>query len=307
MIQAILDKINQQIAEQLYLGASLAIFDKGMWQEHYIGQVTETEPARPELVYDIASVSKVVGVGTILYRLYGKGLLDLDAPFQTVYPAFHDPTVTVRQLVTHTSGIDPYIANRDELNREQLKASIQKISVTADKGFRYTDINLILLGFYLEELFGKSLSTILREEIFDPWGLHKTRFGAGADAVPTVKGQPAGRVHDPKAQVLGEHCGSAGLFSTLTDLKIFCQHYMSDADFADIATNFSSDKPRSIVWNLEGDWIDHTGYTGPFMMVNRKSQQAVIFLTNRTYLYDDRPLWIEKRAELMNTIKEVLR
>ncbi|MGG6547182.1 UNVERIFIED_CONTAM: beta-lactamase family protein, partial [Prevotella sp. 15_C9] len=65
-----------------------------------------------------------------------------------------------------------------------------------------------------------------------------------------------------------------------------------------------SSKPRSIVWNInDKDWLDHTGYTGPFIMVNRKEQKAAIFLTNRTYLYDDRTLWIAKRRELRDLIK----
>ena len=89
--------------------------------------------------------------------------------------------------------------------------------------------------------------------------------------------------------------------------QIFLQHYLED-DFAENLTqNISPSKPRSIVWNLEdGVWLDHTGYTGPFIMVNREAQKAAIFLTNRTYLYDDRPLWIAQRRELRDIIKKHL-
>lgn len=307
MSQAILDKIHSQIEENLYLGASLALYSNGQWQEYYIGQITENEPTQAGLLYDLASVSKVVGVGTVLIFLLQRGELQLDATLASYYPAFQDQTVTIRQLVTHTSGIDPYIPNRDELDFAGLKEAIHHIKVTDDKAFRYTDINLILLGFLLEDLYGQSLDVIVQQEIFEPWQMNRTRFGPVEGAVATVKGVPAGMVHDPKAKVLGIHTGSAGLFSDLLDLETFLHHYLTDTFAEDLTTNISSSKPRSIVWNIDDeDWLDHTGYTGPFIMVNRKAQKAAIFLTNRTYLYDDRPLWIAKRRELREVIKKYL-
>lgn len=307
MSQAILEKIHAQIAENLYLGASLALYADGRWQEYYIGQVTEDEPTQVGLLYDLASVSKVVGVGTVLIFLLQRGELQLDATLASYYSAFKDKTVTIRQLVTHTSGIDPYILNRDELDFVGLKEAIHHIRVTEDKSFRYTDINLILLGFLLEDLYGQSLDEIFKREIFEPWGMNLTSFGPVEGAVATVKGVPAGTVHDPKAKVLGTHTGSAGLFSDLGDLEKFLDHYLTDEFAENLTTNISSSKPRSIVWNIDDeDWLDHTGYTGPFIMVNRKAQKAAIFLTNRTYLYDDRPLWITKRRELRDIIKNYL-
>lgn len=285
----------------------MALFSNGQWQEYYLGQAEEHMEIKPGLVYDLASVSKVVGVGTVLIWLIQEGKIALDEPFPTYYPVFHDQTVTIRQLVTHTSGIDPFIPNRDRLDAAGLKAAMHELTVTADKSFKYTDVNLILLGFMVESLFGKDLDQILQEKIFEPWEMTETGFGPRQQAVATVKGQRAGLVHDPKAKVLGVHCGSAGLFSTLSDLELFLEHYLQD-DFAENLTiNVSSSKPRSIVWNIdEEDWLDHTGYTGPFIMVNRKAQKAAIFLTNRTYHYDNRPLWIEKRRELRDVIKENL-
>lgn len=307
MSQPILDKIREQITDNLYLGASLALYQDGQWDEHYLGTIDGERPTGPGLVYDIASVSKVVGVGTLLIFLIQSGKLDLDRTLQSYCPAFSDATVTIRQLVTHTSGIAPYIPGRDQLDKTGLKEAILAITVTDDKSFRYTDINLILLGFLLEELYQAPLDQLIEKEIFEPWQMVETSFGPRDGAVPTVQGQATGIVHDPKARVLGTSCGSAGLFSTIKDLKIFLEHYLRD-DFAkNLTINLSHDKPRSIVWNIdEGDWLDHTGYTGPFVMVNRKKQTAAIFLTNRTYLYDDRPLWIKKRRELRDVIKKYL-
>ncbi len=307
MREAIFQKIQEQMAENLYPGASLSLYADGAWQDSYFGQTQEGQPTRAGLLYDLASVSKVVGVGTVLIFLLQVGKIELDATLKSYYPAVADETLTIRQLVTHTSGIDPYIPHRDELDEAGLREAINQIKVTDQKDFRYTDINLILLGFMLEEIYGQSLDQIFQQEVFEPWQMKRTSFGPVTEAVPTVKGQPAGIVHDPKARVLGVHTGSAGLFSDLTDLQMFLQHYLEDDFAANLTQNLSPSKPRSIVWNLEDeDWLDHTGYTGPFIMVNRKAQKAAIFLTNRTYLYDDRPLWIAKRRELRDIIKKHL-
>ncbi len=74
----------------------------------------------------------------------------------------------------------------------------------------------------LEEFFGLELDEIFQSEVFDPWEMKKTTFGPVENAVATSPNIPVGTVHDPKARVLGTHCGSAGLFSDLTSLEKFC-------------------------------------------------------------------------------------
>lgn len=303
-MKIILEKIQSQIAENLYPGASLALYRQGKWQSYYLGYSQEDQATEPGLIYDVASVSKVLGVATVAIQLLAEGVLDLDQPLQTYYPVFADKTVTIRQLLTHTTGIDPFIPNRDRLSADQLVEAINQIMVTPNKAFLYTDINFLLLGFMLEHILEQSLDKMFEERVFGPLGMRDTSFGPRPGAVPTLKGISNGLVHDPKARVLGCHAGSAGIFSTLEDLKVFCQYYLSHDFGCDLETNYGHpERPRSLGWNLEGDWLDHTGYTGPFIMVNRVSQEAVVFLTNRTYDYDDRPLWIEKRAELMAVMK----
>ena len=254
----------------------------------------------------MASVSKVVGVATICAFLHVKGELPLDRPFKELYPRFAHEKTTIRELLTHTSGLDPYIPNRDQLDARQLKEALENLQLKEDKRFHYTDVNFLLLGFWLEEAFGQSLDDLFEELIFAPWKMAETRFGPVEKAVPTVRGLASGSVHDPKARVLGCHAGSAGLFSTVPDLERFLEHYLKD-DFArDLSQNFAPEegKTRALGWNLEGDWLDHTGYTGTFIMYNRKRQEAVIFLSNRTYEKDERAQWILDRNSLMDLIKQ---
>lgn len=306
----ILSKVEEQIAQQIYPGASLALYTRGEWQEYYLGESNpeRSEKSRAGLVYDLASVSKVVGVGTILAVLFHEKKLDLDAPLTQYYPAFHDNSVTVGQLATHTSGLDPFIPNRDALNAAELKEALNHLKVLDSKRFRYTDVNFLLLGFMVEEIFHSALSDIFEQKIFQPWGMKETAFGPVAQAVPTVRGVKAGIVHDPKARVLGRHAGSAGLFSTVRDLKLFLEHYLQDDFAATLTKNFSKEigKTRSLAWDLDKEWLQHTGYTGTFIMFNRLQQKVVIFLSNRTYEKDERAQWILDRNELMDLIKQNL-
>ena len=187
-----------------------------------------------------------------------------------------------------------------------MKTALENLQLKENKSFHYTDVNFLLLGFWLEEAFGQSLDDLFEELIFAPWQMAETRFGPVKKAVPTVRGVASGSVHDPKARVLGRHAGSAGLFSTVADLERFLEHYLKD-DFArDLSQNFAREegKTRALGWNLEGEWLDHTGYTGTFIMYNRKSQEAVIFLSNRTYEKDERAQWILDRNSLMDLIKQ---
>ena len=308
MKQEIIQKIEQQIEAGIYPGASFAYYRDGEWSDCYLGEANPEigEQTCQGLVYDLASVSKVVGVGTVITFLWHQGELDIEKSVTEFLPDSDYPDITIRQLLTHSTDLDPFIINRDQLNAEELKEAMFHLNRREKRAFLYSDVHFLLLGFLLENYFEKNLDQILQEQVFDPWKMKETQFGPVSSAVPTVRGQKAGVVHDPKARLLGKHAGSAGLFSTVKDLKIFLEHYLQD-DFADgLSQNFSdlSDKERSLAWNLEGDWLDHTGYTGTFIMWNRKKQEAAIFLSNRTYEKDERAQWIIDRNQVMDLIRE---
>ena len=308
MKQEIIQKIEQQIEAGIYPGASFAYYRDGEWSDCYLGEANPEigEQTCQGLVYDLASVSKVVGVGTVLTFLWHQGELDIEKSVTEFLPDSDYLDITIRQLLTHSTDLDPFIINRDQLNAEELKEAMFHLNRREKRAFLYSDVHFLLLGFLLENYFEKNLDQILQEQVFVPWKMKETQFGPVSSAVPTVRGQKAGVVHDPKARLLGKHAGSAGLFSTVKDLKIFLEHYLQD-DFAEgLSQNFSdlSDKERSLAWNLEGDWLDHTGYTGTFIMWNRKKQEAAIFLSNRTYEKDERAQWIIDRNQVMDLIRE---
>ena len=308
MKQEIIQKIEQQIEAGIYPGASFAYYQDGAWSDCYSGEANPEigEKTREGLVYDLASVSKVLGVGTVLSFLWSEGKLELDQSIKVYLPETDYPDITIRQLLTHATDLDPFITNRDQLSSDQLREAMFHLNRREKRAFLYSDVHFLLLGFWLESYFNKDLDKILQEQVFEPWVMKETQFGPVSSAVPTVRGQKAGVVHDPKARLLGKHAGSAGLFSTVKDLKIFLEHYLQDDFAADLSQNFSdlNDKERSLAWNLEGEWLDHTGYTGTFIMWNRKKQEAAIFLSNRTYEKDERAQWILDRNQVMDLIRD---
>ena len=304
----IIKKIEEQIEAGIYPGASFAYFKDHQWTEFYLGQSDPEHGMQTEagLVYDLASVSKVVGVGTLLIFLWYQGKLDLERPVTDFLSECDYPDISIGQLLTHATDLDPFIPNRDQLSADELKKAMFHLNRREKPAFLYSDVHFLLLGFVLEKMFDEDLDALLQEKIWNLWGMNETQFGPVSQAVPTVRGKKAGMVHDPKARLLGRHAGSAGLFSTVKDLQIFLEHYLAD-DFArDLSQNFSplDDKERSLAWNLEGDWLDHTGYTGTFIMWNRQKQEAAIFLSNRTYEKDERAQWIVDRNQVMDLIRK---
>lgn len=316
--------IKAYIASGVFPGASFAFVDKGKISKHTFGNdrlKPEIVSLKPDMAYDLASVSKVVGTGTVLIDLILSGQVALDALLTDYYPEFEGQgaeRLTIRQLVTHTSGINPFIKNRNDLSYSELRAALNRVDASLDKVFHYSDVNFILLGFMLEAMYHKDLSAVLQDQVFKPFNMTHTGFIAPEHTVSTAWELPKGVVHDPKARVLGNHTGSAGLFSTLDDLVNFSQAYFEDDRYLALLKDYSlTQDMRSISWDiLKGDeankrdvtsqWLLHTGYTGTFVMINLKTQQAVIFLSNRVHLKDDRPGWIMDRNLLINSFVKAM-
>ena len=322
-----LELVKAYVASGTFPGASFAIVNGQAIEKYVIGyECLRPEPVllQTDMSYDLASVSKVVGTGTVMIDLVLSGQVELDALLIDYYPDFKGPgstKLTIRQLLTHTSGIDPFIENRHNLAYDELRAALNQVTVTSDKTFHYTDVNFILLGFMLEEIYGQDLADILQDRVFKPFNMHHTSFVAPDKTVATAWNLPKGLVHDPKAQVLGRHTGSAGLFSDLDDLIAFSQAYFANPVYLSLLKDYAkANKARSLAWDLVGletsaesskkqvgQWLMHTGYTGTFILLNLKTQQAVIFLSNRVHLRDERKQWIADRNVLIQAFLKMMK
>lgn len=320
-------KIEEMLKDAVFPGATYTFIDKEKTETRLIGSAAilpEREDLREGMLYDLASLTKVIVTTTLLLQLHEEGRVGFEDPVQVYLPAFPSAEVTIRHLLTHTADLQGYIKNRDALSAEELAAALTSLEAGANLGKKvvYTDTGLILAGFIIEKLTGKSVSENFEERIKHPLAMTESSYHP-TDAlrcVPTQnhpsRGVIRGVVHDPKALVLGGHCGSAGLFAPMNDLIRFSQMLLHFGEWEgqrilrkETVQTLLQDwgnvqgQPRSLGWNLfregEGFVLWHTGYTGTFMILDPNRQKAFLLLSNRVHLEDRRPEWIAVRDELI--------
>lgn len=321
-------QIDAYLKEDVFPGVSFS-FIRGGEREAVTKGLAQVLPKKEllteALLFDVASLTKVICTTTVVLQLMEEGMLELDAPIRTYYPSFQDPTITIRHLLTHTGDINTYIENRDALSQKELIAAYNHVESGKKRGIesKYTDTGTILLGLMLEELLGKTAVDIFEERVLTPLEMTDSCFlpSDPAQTVPTElhakRGLIRGKTHDPKAFVLAERAGNAGLFANLTDVEKFVtmylnrgiyreQRFLQEATILMLLKDHSSavNHPRSLGWDLKMGsdgtmYLFHTGYTGTFILMDILSQEAFILLSNRVHPVDKRAEYIEKRDQLI--------
>jgi CubicO group peptidase (beta-lactamase class C family) len=187
-------------------------------------------------LWDLASLTKVVATTTAAAQLVERGKLDLDAPVQRYLPEWTGPgkdDVTVRHLLTHTSGLPsfrPY--DRETKNADSLAALLFGTALERAVGERmvYSDIGAFVLGEIVERVSGEQLDDYFARHVARPLKLRETMFAPPASLRPRVAptevdslrgGLVRGAVHDERAYYLGGVAAHAGLFGSAHDLARF--------------------------------------------------------------------------------------
>lgn len=270
--------------------------------------VPAREPLHPGMQYDLASLTKVVGTVPVIQQLMQHRLVSLDDPVTRFLPMFSDQRVTVRNLLTHTSGLHGYIPHRNQLSPQELTTAFitqQRVDDSLNRQIRYADVNFLLLGWIIEQVLGTTVADAVNELVTTPLGMMDTGYHPTVSrSVPTEKqpqrGLIRGQAHDPKGYILGDDCGCAGLFSTLEDLVCFGHHLiatglngrlspaMVEMLFTD-QTPIAGKHSRSLGWKLLHSPADghlliaHTGFTGTWIILDRQEQSGMVVLTNRVH------------------------
>jgi len=306
-----------------YPGASVvvgrkgaAVFEKGFGKLSWSESSTAVDAQRT--IYDVASLTKVVGTTTAIMILFDEKKIGLDDPVVNYIPTFgggDKDKVTIRQLLTHTSGLP---AGRDiwRIAQTPLEARALVLSTSLEgrpgAQYIYSDLGADVLGLIVEVVAGEPLDKFLSRRVFEPLGMNETMFRP-ADSLrsriaPTEvtppRGYPLrGEVHDENAYALGGVAGHAGLFSTAADLSVFAQMMLNGGEYNGVQI---ISKPtvelftsrafghRALGWDTaEGDYgsgrflgptaYGHTGFTGTSMWIDPKREMFVILLTNRVH------------------------
>lgn len=233
--------VEDGIRRGAYPGAVLVVGrrDTILFAQGY-GRLTWSDrSARPDpdsTIWDLASLTKVVATTTAAMLLVDRGRLRLDAPVVQYLPEFNGrgtASITVRHLLTHTSGLRPTLPLQKEA--KDSAAALRLVLATTPTlpvGARvvYSDLNAILLGEIVRRVSGEPLETFVTREVLLPLGMRQSVYRPPARLRPRIaptnlwRGHPiAGEVNDPNAGRLGGVAGHAGLFATGADVARFAR------------------------------------------------------------------------------------
>ncbi|MEU6771553.1 serine hydrolase domain-containing protein [Streptomyces sp. NPDC046759] len=268
-------------------------------------------PATVGTPFDLASLTKLFTSVAAVQQIE-RGTLGMDARVGDYLPDFHAAAahrVTVRQLLTHTSGLRPELPLYDCPDDAGRLALLRAEHPTGRPGrYLYSDLNMLLLQAVLERITGRGLDVLVRDGITRPLGMTSTTFGPCPGAAATEdqrrpwakadRGMLRGVVHDENAWALGGVAGHAGLFSTARDLAVFCRALLTGGsygparilgpDFVELLLT-----PPGLGFAVDQSWFmgelaghgaaGHTGFTGTSLVLDPRTDTFLVLLANTVH------------------------
>ncbi|MFE0171761.1 serine hydrolase domain-containing protein [Streptomyces sp. NPDC059002] len=303
-------------------GPVIAAEEAEGWAVRYAAYDAETDagvelprewrvPMRTSTPFDLASLTKLFTTVAAVQQLE-RGTLGIDALVGAYVPEFRaaaEHGITVRQLLTHTSGLRPELPLYDCPDHAARLAALRtEAPVTEPGAYVYSDLNMLLLQHVLERLTRRPLDVLVREGITRPLGMTGTGFGPRPDAAATEdqrrpwakadRGMLRGTVHDENAWALGGVAGHAGLFSTARDLAVFCRTLLCGGsygrarilgpDFVELmltapGLGFAIDKAWFMGELAGGGAAGHTGFTGTSLVLDPVTDTFLVLLANTVH------------------------
>ncbi len=281
-------------------------------------------PMTGDTVFDLASLTKPIATAVAVMQLAEQGKLNIDDPVARYWPSFKangKNTITIRQLLTHYSGLNPDLPMRPPwtgYTTAMDKILSERPVFPPGRVYIYSDINYEALGELVRLVSGLPLDEYCEKNIFKPLGMKDTGF----HPLPGLKDRIAptrfayhkvlcGRPHDPTCYRMGGVSGHAGLFSTADDLALFARAFLNQGALNNasilkpetvlLMTSPQSPPgktPRGLGWDLGQSFgpdssetaqtaaYGHFGYTGTALWIDPLTKTYIIILTNRVYPND---------------------
>ncbi|MFM2032733.1 MAG: hypothetical protein RLZZ297_1498 [Chloroflexota bacterium] len=310
--------IRDAIAQQVFPGAVHAV---GLPDGNVISQAygayryeTDAPAVTVDTCYDWASLTKIL-CATAVLRLVSVGVVRLDDPIQAFLPQSAAYGVTVRHLLTHTSGLDIRLSTGAAAGANALWQAVYQTVPRDQPGVRvaYANVNTLLLGALLERVCGVGLDMVLADLVYAPVGMTQTQYcpaPAVAHSYPPTENDPLrgviqGSVHDESTAALGGVAGHAGVFGSAADAIRFCQGWLAtlrgespweiDVTLARAAVTNQSPAGQlgcGYGWMLareqfmgaaHAETAAHTGFTGPVLAIVPRADYCWVLLSNRTW------------------------
>lgn len=341
-LQTILDRAR---ADSAFPGAFAVVGTRaGVLAEYGVGQLDWAPSPRPDehTMWDLASLSKVIGLTTAVMQLVEQHRIDLDAPLQRYIPTWtgkNKEKVTIRHLLTHTSGLPAFKAY-DQITHDPDSMAVLMFNTPLDTlpGVRmvYSDIGAYMLGRLVEQLTGQSLDLYEHDHIFEPLKMHETMYRppialwdriapTEVDSVQRHR-KVRGMVHDERAYYLGGVSAHAGLFSSGHDLARFSEMYLNGGTL-DGAHIISPDmiklfttrqvEDRALGWqkpngtnsaghNMSPEAFGHTGFTGTSIWIDPEKGLFVVLLMNRVTLRGEATRHAQLRRDVADEVERAV-
>ncbi len=314
--------LERALADSAFPGAYAAVGTaEGIIAEYGVGRLDAADETRPSssTVWDLASLTKVIGTTSAVLQLAGSGRVALDSPVVRYLPDWKAPgaeRITVRHLLSHSSGMPAWRAlYKEAATAEEAEQQLFATSPDTLPGVRYvySDLGFILLGKLVERVSGEKLADYQSARLFGPLGMRDTRYLPPTAWLPRIaptevdpwRGRKIrGEVHDENAFRLGGVSGHAGLFSSGRDLARFARMYLRHGtldgtrvfDSATVVVftraQDTTISRRALGWetptggNSAGRRLSplafgHTGFTGTSLWMDPSQGVFVLLLTNR--------------------------
>ena len=318
-VRALLD---QARADSAFPGGVAVIGNRNsVLIEYGAGSLDWVPSPRPDekTLWDMASLTKVVGLTTAMMQLSEAGKVDLDAPVQRYVKEFQGPNkerVTLRHLLTHSSGLPawrPLFKETDSPAAARALAVATALDTLPGIRMVYSDLGAIILGVVVERVSGEPLDAYLARHVFGPLRMTSTMYRPDRALLPRIapteydpwrQRHIRGDVHDENAYALGGVSGHAGLFSNGHDVARFCRMYLNggtldgerivagetirrfttvqDSTFSNRALGWETPNGTNSAGHLLArPAFGHTGFTGTSIWVDPSRDLFVILLTNR--------------------------
>ena len=310
--------LDSAIAQHAAPGAVIALSSHGQRYYYGTGRLGQHDRTRPDslTLYDMASVTKVIVMTTLAMNAVRDGKLDLDAPIQRYVPAFqgaHKDSVTVRQLLTHTTGLPAWRAlylQADSRATAMALADTTPLDTLPGARMVYSDLGIIVMTQALERIYNERIDSLFTERIALPFGMTSSGYlpkgPTQGRIAPTEldtawrKRMLVGEVHDENAWRLDGVSGHAGLFADAVDLLLFGEVFLRTWKVDSVVQEFSRRQEivpgssRALGWDtpspngtaghlLAPTSVGHTGFTGPSIWMDPTRDLVIVVLGNRVH------------------------
>lgn len=303
------DYVRAQLQERHIPGAAVAVIKNGQIVKaagYGLASVEFNVPATEETVFEIGSISKQITAAAIML-LVEEGKVSLDERISRYLPGTPEAwkNVTVRHLLTHTSGIKSYTGLSGYELSKRLKRDdfikalgVHPLEFEPGASWKYSNSGYNLLGFIIEAVSGKSYWDFMRERVFKPLGMNST---ADRDPKYIIRNRATGYEWQAGALVgrdydLTDVFSAGAIVSTVLDLAKWDAALRGDSFlkkeskaqiWTPVTLNDGKPYPYGLGWNVtefrNHRLISHGGQTAGFAAnISRyvDDQLSVIVLTN---------------------------